>query len=144
AAVRRALAKDPAERYADGAAFAEALRSPEVAAAAATPEPDDGTRVLTGVVPPVPVPVPAGPPSQPMRRLDSPAAYAGDARPARDEDEERRRSPWPVAIAVIVLVILAVVAALLLLGNRGDDTPVVDDATTPTSEPTTEPTTEPT
>ncbi|MBM7517519.1 serine/threonine-protein kinase [Nocardioides nitrophenolicus] len=152
AVVRRALAKDPAERYADGAAFAEALRSPEVAAAAAPPEPDDGTRVLTGVVPPVPVPVPtptpADPPSQPMQRLDSPAAYAGQ------DDDDERRSPWPIAIAVIVLVILAVVAAVLLLGDRGDDTPVVEDTptsqdtapttpTTPTSAPTT-PTTEPT
>lgn len=152
AVVRRALAKDPAERYADGAAFAEALRSPEVAAAAAPADGEDGhTRVLTGVVPPVPVPVPAGGPAQPMHRLDSPSAYAGDARTGQDGDDERR-SPWPIALAVIVLVVLAVIAAVLLLGNRDEETPVVEDPrTTPTSEattqsskPTSEPTTEPT
>ncbi|GAA1512884.1 serine/threonine-protein kinase [Nocardioides humi] len=156
AVVRRALAKDPAERYADGAAFAAALRAPEVAAAAATDEPDDGhTRVLTGVVPPVPAPVPtptsatsAAHGSEPMQRLDSPSAYAGD-----ESGDDERKSPWPIAIAVIVVVVIAVIAAILLLGNKDDDTPVVDDttssaptseATTESSEPTTEPTTEPT
>lgn len=163
AVVRRALAKDPAERYADGAAFAEALRSPEVAAVTGPDEPDDGrTRVLTGVVPPVPVPVPATSGTatpEPMRRLDSPSAYAGDDPPRRRDggdggdggDDDERTSPWPIAIAVLVVVAIAVVAAFLLLGG-GDDDPIDTETTrsTPTTETTTEdteptePTTEPT
>ncbi|AJR17969.1 protein kinase [Pimelobacter simplex] len=148
AVVRRALAKEPAERYADGAAFAAALRDPSVAGAAgAVGAPlgdDDGTQVLTGVVPPVPVPVP-GPrtPAEPMRRLDSPAAYAGD-----DPGEERRKSPWPIAIAVILLVVAAIAVAAILLGRGGDDEPTGETTpppTTPTTEQTTEDTpTEPT
>ncbi|MCR1785375.1 serine/threonine protein kinase [Nocardioides carbamazepini] len=169
AVVRRALAKDPAERYADGAAFAEALRSPEVAAATAADEPDgadDGqTRVLTGVVPPVPVPTPGPATSstaaaEPMRRLDSPSAYAGDGRrdggDNGDDGDDGRTSPWPIAIAVLLVVAIAVVAAILLLGGDGDDDPVETGTTrsTPTTEtttestedtePTTEPETEPT
>ncbi|MDQ6524013.1 serine/threonine-protein kinase [Nocardioides sp. LHD-245] len=158
AVVRRALAKDPAERYADGAAFAEALRSPEVAAAAAPDDAGDGhTRVLTGVVPPVPVPPTAGTPTpEPMRRLDSPSAYAGDDQPPRRDangEDDERTSPWPIAIAVLVVVAIAVVAAFLLLGDDGDDDPIDTETTrsTPTTEtttedtePTTEPPTEPT
>ncbi|GAA3669992.1 hypothetical protein GCM10022237_32230 [Nocardioides ginsengisoli] len=126
AVVRRALAKDPAERYADGAAFAAALRDPSVAAAAAPPADDEGTRVLTGVVPPVPVPVPTPPtPAEPIRRLETPAAYAGA------EEERRRRSPWPIAIAVILLVIAAVAAAALLLGRGNDNTASDNPSTTP-------------
>ncbi|WP_436700664.1 serine/threonine-protein kinase [Nocardioides sp. BYT-33-1] len=147
AVVRRALAKDPAERYADGAAFAEALRSPEVAAATTPDEPDDGqTRVLTGVVPPVPVPPTAGTATpEPMRRLDSPAAYAGDDRGSdgdaatRGDTDDERTSPWPIAITVLLVVAIAVVAAILLLGG-GDEDPV--DTETTRSTPTTETTTE--
>ena len=132
AVVRRALAKEPGERYADGAAFAAALRDPSVAAAAAAagaPGDDEGTRVLTGVVPPVAAPVPPRTPAEPMHRLETPAAYAGD-----EPEEERRRSPWPVAIAVILLVIAAVAAAALLIG-RGSDEPSTDGAaTSPTTE----------
>ncbi len=143
AVVRRALAKNPAERYDDGTAFAEALRAPDVAAAAvgAGGGDDDGTRVLTGIIPPVPVPVPtptAGTPvaagAASVQRLDSPSAYAGDD---RDDD---RKSPWPIAAAVIALVLLALLAAWLILRDNGSDQPVVEDsttATTPTSEPTT-------
>lgn len=153
AVVTRALAKDPEERYADGTAFAAAVRDPSSAAAgaaggavggaaAATPA-EGSTQVLpsTGALP-APVPVPAPGPSAPMRRLDSPSPYAGD-----DEQRKSGTSPWPAAIAVILLVIAAVVAAILLLGG-GDDEPTADDptsettrATTPTEETTSEDTT---
>ncbi|WP_051485822.1 serine/threonine-protein kinase [Nocardioides sp. J54] len=134
AVVRRALAKDPAERFPDGTAFGAALRDPSSASAAAaaagpaTPA-EGATQVLpaTGVLPPTP----AGP-ATPMERLDSPSPYAGE------EEKEQRRSPWPIAAAVILLVVAAVVAAILLLGGDDED-PVADD---PTSEPTTEATTE--
>lgn len=143
AVVTRALAKDPAARFEDGAAFAAAIRDPDgVPAAPVGPVgpvapgasgasgADDSTQVLTGVVPPVPVPTPATSAVErtPIRRLDSPAAYPGD------DDGERRRSPWPVALAVILLVIAAVVAAALLLGGEDDD-PSVTDTGTPSRTP---------
>lgn len=141
AVVTRALAKDPAERFVDGSAFATAVRDPSAASAVPPPTPAEGaTRVLPPVTGVVAAPVPD--PSAPMRRLDSPAAYTGD------QDKERSRtSPWPAAIAVILLVVAAVVAAILLLGG-GDDDPTADDptsdtppVTTPTKETTTADTT---
>lgn len=139
AVVTRALAKDPAQRYEDGAAFAAAIRDPDSAPAAPVAAGDlgdlgdnDSTQVLTGVVPPVPVPTPTAATSAvertPIRRLDSPAAYPGD------EEEQRRRSPWPIVLAVVLLVIAAAVAAALLLGGEDDD-PTVDDTSTPTRTP---------
>lgn len=145
--VTRALAKDPEQRYADGSAFAAALRQPGAAGAgavAAAPPADSATQVLppvaAAVPPPAPTPattpVPAG-----VHRLESPAAYTGTAEP------QRRRSPWVAAIAVLLLVVIAVVIAALLLS--GDDEPVAETPrptrsattqTTPTTAPTTEPT----
>ncbi len=154
AVVHRALAKDPAERYADGAEFAAALRDPAtellraapVAPAAMPVATAEATQVLPATAsPPLP---PQAPPTRPTTQL----------RPAG-------RSPW---LAVIVtLLAVALVAAVVLLVTTGDDTdpPPTDDSTrpsrtqspnqedtptepetTPTSEATTEPppSTEPT
>ena len=110
AVVRRAMAKDPGERFADGDAFAAALRDPASATDTAAetayvpmPVPDvpsEHTQVLN--VPPQPAPVP------------SPTPVA-DPRPPTDE----RRSPW-----LVVLLVLALVAAIVLIivvATRGDD-----------------------
>lgn len=128
AVVTRALSKEPSERYANGAAFAAALRDPSVG-----PPPSTGaaTQVMpaTSVLPPVvPAPVPG---TAPFQRLDSPTAYAGE------EEEERRRSPWPLAIALVLLLVGGVLAAALLLGN-GDDgaDQAADDPATAESTPT--------
>lgn len=129
AVVTRALAKDPAQRYVDGAAFAAAFRDPSSAGPAPAPAPtpaEGSTQVLPGVAP---VPVPASP----MQRLDSPSAYSGDGEQQRDS-----KSPWPVAIAVILLVIAAVVVAALLLGNDGDDDPAAEETSETPSETRTE------
>jgi serine/threonine-protein kinase len=138
AVTRRALAKDPAERYPDAAAFAAALRDPAAvgpvpslaAAAAAAP----ATAVLTGAVPPATGTGPA--PGEPGRR--------------------RRPSPWLLAIPLALLA--GVVVWALVAGNGDDPGPTTDeptssqgspeqDGTTPSAspeEPTTAPTTEPT
>ncbi|GAA4817057.1 serine/threonine-protein kinase [Nocardioides caeni] len=133
AVVTRALAKEPTERFADGAAFAAALRSGNAGRAAAAPA-GGSTQVLPPVPAPIPVPSPAA--SAPMRRLDQPSAYQG--RP--DEPEERDRKPvWPIVLAVLLLVIAGIVAAALLLG--GDDEPgtVADDTSSSASTPSSQP-----
>jgi serine/threonine-protein kinase len=139
AVVRRAMAKDPAQRYADGAAFAAALRDPAGAAAAPfVPGPEDAvpdgerTQVL-GVPPPAPTPT--------TRPATGPAPAA---LPVEDEATDRRR-PW-----LVVLLVLALVAAIVLVivvatqADDGDkDEPTTSDTTSsaptssaPTSEDT--------
>lgn len=111
--VRRALAKDPGERYADGTAFAAALRDPGRAAAAATA----ATQV---VAPPVPAPMPTPAPTPVVLEDD----YS-----AHEEDE--RRSAWPVVVLLLALAAAAAVIILLLTGD-GDD----PDGAAETPDPT--------
>ncbi|GAA3821550.1 protein kinase domain-containing protein [Nocardioides panacisoli] len=146
AVVQRALSKDPAERYPDGAAFAVALRDPS--AAAPGPAPGAATVVApagapdtesTAVLPAVAGAVPAATATPPTQaRLETPAPYAGREEPAH-------RSPWPAVVLVLLMVAAAVLLAWLFLANRGDDTPVdlpkhhktrTSSATTTSSSPT--------
>jgi serine/threonine-protein kinase len=127
--VRRALAKEPDERYPDAAAFADAL-------AAARPQ---DTLVLTGPVTAVPPVAPADPPTEVLPG-PRPGHRAGQLR-------ERLRLPrerWPLAIVaalVALFVLVLVLAALSPDGSGTKDTPSAGStATTPrvsTSEPTT-------
>jgi len=113
AVVRRALAKDPRERFPDGSAFATALRNPATAATRIVPPvaaAPDRTQVLTGVGAP-----PTG---------DLPAAAPVE------EDEPRRRWVGPV-LGVIALVVIAVLAVLLLT-RGGDEGGPVQEETSPT------------
>ncbi|MEZ0577566.1 serine/threonine protein kinase [Nocardioides sp. MH1] len=126
--VRRALAKDPGERYADGAELAAALRGADVRPPVATPPVvpvPDATAVLPQTGAPVARPVPA-----PTPRLDRPAAYEG-APP-----EPRRRSVWPVVLLVLLLVAAAVAIIALVLSNGDDPAPSSTDTTrsTPTEK----------
>ncbi len=98
AIVRRALAKQPEERYPDAAAFANAL-------AAARPQ---DTLVLTGPVPPVQPVVPVGPAAALVDRMRIP------------------REHWPVAISIalgLLFALVVVIAALSPDGNATKDTP---------------------
>ena len=108
--VRRSLAKNPAERYADGAAFATALReagdSPDT-----VPPPPDSTRVLPAAVPAAVAPV---------------AAPATQATPTPTPPPESRvtttkeRNRWPLYAAAAVA--LLVLVALLVAHPWTDDT----------------------
>lgn len=115
AVVRRALAKDPAERFTDGSALAQALRDPATEAtrmvAAAAPVVESPTQVVAPVsATPVPPVTPVTPPP---------------------EERHGRSWLWPV-LGVIALVLAAVLVFALLSGGIGDD----DPSEKPTREPT--------
>ena len=107
AVVTRALAKDPAERYADGAELADALRD---AADGAVPAPAlDQTRVIAATPPPTSatrVTTTSGGP-EPV------AAAAGG------------RSRWPLYAAIALALIL--LGALLIWSPWSDDTDTTGD-----------------
>ncbi len=84
AVVSRALAKDPAARFADGRAFAAALRAAERALAAPSP-------VGQPAPPAPPHAVPGGPGSRTPTNV--PAAAPVQPRPTEHAPEERRREP---------------------------------------------------
>jgi serine/threonine-protein kinase len=112
AGVRRALAKSPADRYPDGAAFARALRDPGA---------DDGATVVAPAVVP-----PASSSTQVLPTVAT-AAPAAAVRPAPTPGPARRRTsvPWPLVIGVAA--VLAAVLVAVWLGSR--------DATEPTDQP---------
>ena len=133
AVVRRAMAKEPEQRYADGDAFAAALRDPATSAATAyVPVPAVPTEVAsehTQVLPPIaaaPVPTPASTPP-----------------PGLVDDD--RRSTWPVVLLVVALVAAVVIlVALVVHAAGGGDDPSSGSSTSssPTSSaPTTADTT---
>jgi tRNA A-37 threonylcarbamoyl transferase component Bud32 len=104
AVVLRALAKNPAERFADGAELAEALRAagdgtpPAAAAAAVPPLAADTTQLMTATAAAAPVA-----PSPPAEQV---------APPAHVTTTTKERSRWPLYAAA--LLVLIVVAALLV------------------------------
>uniref|UniRef100_UPI000686BFF6 protein kinase domain-containing protein n=1 Tax=Nocardioides insulae TaxID=394734 RepID=UPI000686BFF6 len=145
AVVTRALAKDPADRYADAEAFAAALRSADGTATQviAAPAAGPATAVLTGVVP----------------AAGAAAGVAGAAAateaeaPVEPEERKSRKKLW-LWIAGIVLVLLIAFLGWRLLNGEDDrdpvapapssDTPSPSESEEPTEEPTQEPTQEPT
>ena len=102
--VQRALAKKPAERYADGAAFAAALRDPATAATQIV-----AARRPAGPPVPAPVPVPV------VLEDDYTATYDDDGRPP----------VWPALLVIVLLVVAAIVIVYLLMSS--DDSTHDDD-----------------
>ncbi len=138
AITRRSLAKNPAERYADAAAFAAALRDPDEIdpvppVVAAPTEEAPATAVLTGTVPPA-----------------APTASSTASTPASSTPARRRNlTPWLIAVPVVLLLAIIVWAVAQSGGDddpgtTGGDTTSSEPADEPTGEPTGEPTTEPT
>ena len=115
AVVRRALAKDPAERYADGTEFAAALRDPATELLRQAP------------VVPAAVPVPTAEATQVLPAVTS--TPLPPARAASGPSRAAKRSPWLAVIVTLLAVALA--AAVVLLVTTGDDTDP-----TPTDEST--------
>jgi len=125
AVVRRAMAKEPGERYADGAAFAAALHDPSAAGAAAATL-GTGTAETAVLSPSAPAAGAAGPATPVDGRPEPAAAYQGD------EDEPRRRSPWLAVLLVLLAVAVAVAVAFLVIGGDDED-PSASDASSETS-----------
>jgi serine/threonine-protein kinase len=113
--VRRALAKNPQDRYADGTAFAEALRHPAALLGetelVAMPPAAETTQVLSGAVPPL-VPLPVDPTPTPAEPLE-PAYVGGHVEP-------RRRSPWLIVLLLAALALLAGGVTWALTSTNGD------------------------
>ena len=143
--VERALAKDPADRFADGAAFAEAVHrvaaggSPTGTALPAVPpapataptrvvDMSDGATQMFPATGPAPVaaPVTAGRPMPPLAAGED-EDYLDDEPPA--EDRRRRRGLW-IALALLLVGLLGVGAWALL---APEDDATVQEPTTTTS-----------
>ena len=126
AVVRRAMAKEPEHRYADGDAFAAALRSPSAEAA-------------TAYVPPV-VPPPSTQATQvmaPVPPVDPTPTAMTDGRSA---SADRRRTWLVVLLTIAVVAAIVLVAVLIAKAAGGGDEPTATDTTSAptTSAPTTE------
>jgi len=112
--VRRAMAKDPAQRYPDGAALAEALREAGGSGAAVPPPPAETTQVLPAAAPAAVAAAAATPGTR-----ETPVA----AEPSAERVTTTRTSNrWPLyAAAVLALLALlaALIGALVGLGDTG-------------------------
>jgi tRNA A-37 threonylcarbamoyl transferase component Bud32 len=132
--IERALAKDPAARFADGGAFAAAVR--QVAAGGAVPPPTAMTSVIAGedaATSMIPVTgatqVVGGPSTAPraMPPLHGPAVDEDDwsDEEAYDDPARRRRTRliWAAAALALLLLVAAGVAVVLSGGNGSGDSP---------------------
>ena len=129
--VRRALAKSPAERYPDGAAFARALRAPSA---------DDGATVVAPLVPPAGLDDPGAAGRRAGRRL----LPQPRSPPRRRPRPARRRTsvPWPLVIGIAA--VLAAVLLAVWLGTRDDSEPTGTTTQSPQQSQSPSPSTSPT
>jgi eukaryotic-like serine/threonine-protein kinase len=124
----RALAREPADRFADAGAFAEALRvwrrDPDRAAALAGAGAAAGAATIAAATPPGGEPTVYVPP-----RVTTPADRAPVAPPPRGpstyEDEDRGQPWWIWLLAVLAIVLLGAIGFLAaqLLGGANEPTP---------------------
>lgn len=135
AAIARATAKDPRDRFASSTAFAQALAGAPGAAAAPSYRHQPPT-------PPMAPPPPPEPPHSSTRRMPAaqfppgpPAPPAPMAAEASDENRSRNRLLIGGGIAVVVLLLLAGLGTFLLLRDSGgsDPVPLAGSSTTTTS-----------
>ncbi len=104
AVVTRSMAKDPAERFADGDAFAAAMRDP-----ALVDSPEQTTQVFPGVAP-VPLDEPPGTLATPVT-----------------PPEEKRKRPW-LWIVLAVVVLVAIIALIAVAATRDGDEDPTDES----------------
>lgn len=126
AVVRRALAKDPADRYADGGAFAAALRNP-------------ATELLRPPPVAAPMPMPATESTQVLAPSLSRPVTPPEPTPAARAASAGKRRPW-LAVIVTLLAVALAAAVVLLVTSGGDDpeAPPADDTSATRRSPTRE------
>ncbi|MDN4161194.1 serine/threonine-protein kinase [Nocardioides abyssi] len=125
AVVRRALAKDSSERYADASAFAAALRDPSTEVLA-PPAAAEQTQVIDPTVVAPPLATPAAPATAAVPAASSATAgidpdMTDGAGAAAARDGGSRRTALLVGLLVALLVVAGVVAAVALNGGGDDD-----------------------
>ena len=119
AVVTRSLSKDPGERFADGTAFAAALRDPSAVAPAAA-----STQVMASV--------PATPPQTPVTPVAPPPP------------EPKRSVPWLWVVLAVVLAVGIIALIVVAATNNDEDDPTPDEPQRTRSSQTQETPTEPT
>ncbi|MCZ2813794.1 protein kinase [Modestobacter sp. VKM Ac-2979] len=134
--IERAIAKDPAERFADGAAFRAAiddvLAGRPVGAADAEPRTAVMPAIRTAELPAVRTPTPL-PPFPATQTYTLPPVDEDDV--DEPEPESRRRWPFLVATLLAFLVAMGSTFGLLQLATGREDPPATAQPT-PTVEPT--------
>ena len=167
AVVRRALAKDPAERWPDAQAFAAALRDPSgagagagagTAATAVVDQPADSTRVMPAAGAGAAAGAAAGLGAAGAGAAGAAGATPADGTPAAgpvttttttsDGDGHRGsgRSPWAIVLMVLLLAAVgALIVVLLVTGGDDEEAPVEQPSREPSptsssAEPTPTPT----
>ena len=127
AVVRKAMAKEPGERYADGAAFAAALRDPATAATALVMPTDTGsTQVMSGAA------AAGGLGAAGLGAAGADTSTTGPVDgPAHAGPPKRRRGALWLLLGGLVVLALVVIGFLVFAGGG--------DPTTPTDNPTKHP-----
>ncbi len=139
--ILRALAKDPAVRYADGAALKAAVDRVSLARGPASPTATAVLPLPLGALTTSPAPAAAAmPPLRAPRTAPQTAVRPAAVRPAGDHDRRRGRRAGLWLLVGAVLAVVALIAGLSLLGGDGD--PAADTSTAPTTSagPTASPT----
>ncbi len=139
AVVLQALAKEPAGRFADAGAFAEALEAarPAAAAASAAAGPANGTHPLP-VAPPGPYVTGTHPQvtgAWPAQTVTGEHYVVAPLEPVPEDPEERRTRWWWAALVVLVIAV-CVVGALLVTQSNDVRLPDVVGATQSDAEAT--------
>jgi serine/threonine-protein kinase len=137
--IERATAKDPAQRFADGAAFRAAID--DVLAGRSAGEPATArTAVMPAIRSTQPVPAPPPPPRTRMLALppDDEVHDIGELRALEDDEpapERRRRWPWLVAALLTLLVAGGATAGFLQLAADRPDRPTAAPSTSSSAPP---------
>jgi eukaryotic-like serine/threonine-protein kinase len=139
--VRRALARDPEDRYPSASAFSQALQrfvespnAPVRAAAPAMPLPAAANPTVVSRAAPRPQPRPAMVPAAASAAIPARGTYSG-RRDLRDEEEERRDGVgawgWAAAVLALLLLVAGAVLIFLFLNRSGGGVALPSSSPTP-------------
>jgi hypothetical protein len=143
--VERAIAKDPAARFADGAAFRAAIDDVLAGRPIGGADAEPRTAVMPAVRGPsatgmrTPTPPPPFPPTRTfVLPPDDDAADDRDVRYDQDAERERRRR-WPLVLAALLTLLAVGGGTYGFLQLAGDRSGAANAESTPTTAPTTPP-----